>query len=276
MMTVDEAVKKLRAAPETRQFMLDSYLGEDTLAAARQFAQSEEFREVQELLGGVKGKAVLDLGAGTGIGTYAFCEAGCAKVFAVDPDASDVVGRGLMARIVADMPVEIKAGVGEALPLPDGCVDVVYCRQVLHHTQDVAMVMRECYRVLRPKGRLLACREHVVDGPEQLREFLANHRVHQLAGGENAYSLEVYAGAVRGAGFENVRLIKPWDSIICAYPAVRTRRELQEYPRKLLRDRLGWLGGLVAGLPGMRGYTLARLNRRPVAGRLYAFYGEKG
>jgi hypothetical protein len=36
---------------------------------------------------------------------------------------------------------------------------------------------------------LLATREHVVDDPAQHAEFLARHPVHQLAGGENAFSL---------------------------------------------------------------------------------------
>ena len=42
----------------------------------------------------------------------------------------------------------------ERLPLADGEADVVTCKQLLHEAADVAAVLREAARVLKPGGRL--------------------------------------------------------------------------------------------------------------------------
>jgi 2-polyprenyl-6-hydroxyphenyl methylase/3-demethylubiquinone-9 3-methyltransferase len=42
-----------------------------------------------------------------------------------------------------------------ALPLPDGCADVVVAGEVLEHVTDLASVVREVCRVLRPAGLLV-------------------------------------------------------------------------------------------------------------------------
>lgn len=44
---------------------------------------------------------------------------------------------------------------GEALPFPEGRFDLVVWANALHHARDPRRVLRECVRVLRPKGRLL-------------------------------------------------------------------------------------------------------------------------
>ena len=44
---------------------------------------------------------------------------------------------------------------GEALPYPDACFDVVVCVDVLEHVQDLARVLAEVSRCLRPGGLFL-------------------------------------------------------------------------------------------------------------------------
>jgi 2-polyprenyl-6-hydroxyphenyl methylase/3-demethylubiquinone-9 3-methyltransferase len=46
-------------------------------------------------------------------------------------------------------------GVGEALPYPDGAFDAVVCVDVLEHVSDLARVLAEVARVLRPGGLFL-------------------------------------------------------------------------------------------------------------------------
>jgi ubiquinone/menaquinone biosynthesis C-methylase UbiE len=43
----------------------------------------------------------------------------------------------------------------EALPLPDGSVDFIWCRDTLNHTSDMARTLAQCARVLRPRGQIL-------------------------------------------------------------------------------------------------------------------------
>jgi SAM-dependent methyltransferase len=274
-MSLDDAVRHLRDDPGCADLVRDAYLGPDVEDSARRFAASAEFVEVSRLLGsGVRGGTVVDLGAGTGIASLAFARAGAARVVAVEPDPSAEVGQGAVRRLRGDAPIEIVAAYAERLPLADASCDIVYARQVLHHTRDLGAALAECARVLRPGGRFLSCRDHVVDDEVQLRQFLAQHPVHQLAGGENAYSLPAYLGAIRGAGLELEATLAPWDSVINAFPLARDAAGLREYPRAELRARLGPLGAVVTRLPGAVALYRRRLNRRP-PGRMYSFLARK-
>ncbi|MCU1595343.1 MAG: putative methyltransferase [Frankiales bacterium] len=59
------------------------------------------------------------------------------------------------AAAVGSLPIEVLAGVAEELPVPDGSVDVVWCRDVLQVVVDVPAAVREVARVLAPGGRAL-------------------------------------------------------------------------------------------------------------------------
>jgi SAM-dependent methyltransferase len=272
---VEDAIRMLRSDPEASAIIRDSYLGPDARSEAERFACSAEFAAVLDLLGRqrLSSLKVLDLGAGVGIAAWAFARHGVRSVFALEPDPSDEVGFGAIQGLCAGLPVQVIAGVGEAIPLSDRSVDVVYARQVLHHTRDLQKVLRECARVLRLGGLFLACREHVVDDEEQLRRFLSHHPVHRLTGGENAYRQDEYEAAISQV-LHLVRSIGPWDSVINAFPAVRSREELQEFPRILLKQKLGSIGIFVGRLPGVENIIWKRL-RRPVPGRAYSFLAKK-
>ena len=164
-MTTEQAVLALRGSPANAELLRDSYLDADVQAAALRFAASPEFAEAVELVGGVRGKSVLDLGAGTGIASWAFAGAGARRVVALEPDPSDVVGQGAIRSLGRREVIEQVGAYGERLPFQDGEFDVVYARQVLHHARDLRALVSECARVPRPGGSLLACREHVVDDP---------------------------------------------------------------------------------------------------------------
>jgi SAM-dependent methyltransferase len=271
--TIDEAIRSLRQDPRYADLVRDAYLGRDVADSVRRFDASAEFQAVRAILGDrLGGATVLDLGAGTGIASVAFGRAGAGRVIAAEPDESDEVGRGAMARAGADF--EVIDAVGERLPLPDASVDIVYARQVLHHAQDLERLMAEVARVLRPGGVMLACREHVVDDDGQLQLFLANHPVHQLAGGENAFPLPRYVAAIRAAGLVDLTVLDPWDSVINAFPAVRSAEELGRMPVERLRRRLGALGRLAGAIPGVQQLVWRRI-RRPDPGRMYSFIAHK-
>lgn len=274
MMSTHEAVHTLRRDPAYAQIVRDTYLDADVNAAAERFAASGEFAAVMSLIGSqIPGAVIVDLGAGNGIASYAFARAGAAQVIAVEPDPSDDIGRGAAARLCAGLPVDVREGVGESLPVDDSHVDLVYARQVLHHTQDLAQVMREAHRVLKPGGVLLACREHVADDAAQLAAFLAAHPIHQLAGGEHAYRLDEYSGAITGAGFQMKRVFGMWESVINAYPAVNTPEELAAFPLTVLTQKLGVVGRVLGAVPGVQALVWQRI-KRPTPGRLYTFWAQ--
>jgi SAM-dependent methyltransferase len=269
MLDPDDAIRALRADPRHAALIEDSYLTHDVASSARRFHSSAEFRAVLDLAGPVSGKSLLDVGSGNGIAAFAFASEG-ATVYALEPNLSGDFGAGAIKRINESLSVYAVAGTGEAIPLRDRSIDIVYGRQVLHHARELRTFIAECARVLRPDGIFIATREHVADDASQLRQFLRRHAVHQLAGGEHAYPLCTYLDAIRAAHLTEPRVLGPWDSVINAFPTARTQEELDQLPAVLLRRFLGVAGMAAAVLPGVKPIVWAFL-RRPRPGRMYAF-----
>jgi SAM-dependent methyltransferase len=272
----DEVLRSFRANPEYAQFVMDNYWDSDTLAAAKRFASSVEFSECFHRIAQITWPSVvLDLGAGSGIATYAFLKKGVRHVYALEPDPSPLVGRGAIRRITKGMPCTILDSEGENIPLADGTVDVVYARQVMHHARDLVLMAQECARVLRDGGVLLVCREHVADNARQKERFLANHAVHGFTGAENAYSLQEYLRSLDLAGFAISEVIRPWDSAINLYPAARTPADVERLPADILAKRAGAPAALLRRVPGSPSIVRLLLRHRRVPGRLYSFLAIK-
>lgn len=274
-MTFEQAMHYVRSNANYSDLVRDSYLGEDVRESAMRFANSAEFAEVLDILKGVpKRSTILDLGAGNGIASWSFAQSGFAEIYALEPSGSHEFGRGAIDELCNGLPVRTLNAWAEHIPLPDETIDVIYARQVLHHTADLYAALAECSRVLRTGGILLASREHVCSNREELREFLSGHPIHRLAGGENAFALDSYRAAIESAGLHIVNIFGPWASIINAFPAVRSREELEKYHRIALERRLGYLGTFLSFLPLIKTLTWAKI-KRPKPGRLYSFVAIK-
>ncbi len=95
----------------------------------------------------------VDLGCGTGVmldrlaGRFA-------RVTGIDISAEMLEGYDL-SDLRQGLSVALLRADMAALPLRDGCCDVVICRSALHHMEDEAGVLREIARVLAPDGRLI-------------------------------------------------------------------------------------------------------------------------
>lgn len=277
----EQAVQWLRDKPDQQELVRACYYDDPLLEAAERFWQSLEWKSIEVLLPPAHGGRALDLGAGRGISSYALAKEGW-RVSALEPDPSTLVGSGAIQALARDsgLQIEVVTEFSEKLPFADGSFELVNCRQVLHHARDLPQTCREVFRVLKPGGHMIATREHVISKPEDLQVFLKSHPLHHLYGGENAFLLSEYTGAIVGAGLQLNKVIAPFDSPINYFPMTEAqwvaicttpiaKRLGQGFTEKLFSRKHG-LGELLVPL-------LAKVvnwrNKSP--GRLYSFVAEK-
>lgn len=101
----------------------------------------------------LEGKTVLDLGCLTGGRCIAWAELYQTKhMFGVDVDELYIAAARQFAAI-RNVSAVFKVARGEAIPLEDNSVDAILSFDVLEHVQNPESVLKECYRVLKPRGR---------------------------------------------------------------------------------------------------------------------------
>jgi SAM-dependent methyltransferase len=94
---------------------------------------------------------VCDLAAGTGALSYLFAARGF-RVVAVEP-LEEMRIRAARVACEGHWPIDVAAGIAEAIPLGDESVEAIVCGQAFHwFIADVAL--REMYRALKPGGGL--------------------------------------------------------------------------------------------------------------------------
>ena len=102
------------------------------------------------------GEAVLDLGSGGGIDVLLSARrvGPAGKAYGLDMTSEMLDLARANARQAGAQNVEFLRGQIEAIPLPDGSVDVIISNCVINLSTDRPAVFAECFRVLRPGGRL--------------------------------------------------------------------------------------------------------------------------
>jgi SAM-dependent methyltransferase len=129
-------------------------------------------------------RPLLDLGCGDGlIGQVLFGSQGKADV-GLDPWLSQL-------RQAAELGVyrHVDQGVGHALPYTDRRFSTVFSNSVLEHIPDVAPVVNEVARVLRPEGRF------IFTVPSDVFRQMLDGYVRQMAA-EDPEGAEAYASAI--------------------------------------------------------------------------------
>jgi arsenite methyltransferase len=149
------------------------------------------------------GEVVLDLGSGGGIDVL--LSAGrvgpSGKAYGLDMTDDMLALARDNQRAAGVKNVEFLKGDIEAIPLPDGAVDVIISNCVINLSADKGRTLREAYRVLRPGGRF-AVSDVVIRGevPAEVRRSMELW-VGCVAG---ALSEADYIRLLEEAGFEEV------------------------------------------------------------------------
>ena len=217
----EDAVQWLITQPDKAALVEACYFDPPLSDAVHRYWLSPEWQEVQKILPTKKGIA-LDLGAGNGLASYALARDGW-HVDAVEPDPSDLVGAGAIRRIAREqsLPIKVRSEFGETLGFEDARFDVIFARQVLHHARSLSLLCKELHRVLKPGGKLIAVRDHVITRDTDLTAFLEKHPLHRYYGGENAYRLDQYVSSLTSAGFCITNTLGPLSSAINLAPFTR-------------------------------------------------------
>ena len=104
------------------------------------------------------GSAAMDVGCRDGFFSIELARRYGFTVHGVEPVRRHLDGAAdALAELAAEEPevagrVRIEAGVAQQLSAPDGSVDLIWCRDVLVHVEDLGEAFREFHRVLRPGG----------------------------------------------------------------------------------------------------------------------------
>ena len=123
---------------------------------------------------------------------------------------------------------------------------------------------------------LIAAREHVISKESDLGAFLDQHPLHHLYGGEHAYLLDRYVGALTAAGFAAIEVLAPLKSPINLFPY--TIETLRAAVVERLTDKIPlrpvWRAALASRSVFTSLLSMAeRFDPRP--GRLYSFVCHK-
>jgi ubiquinone/menaquinone biosynthesis C-methylase UbiE len=159
-------------------------------------------------------KTILDLGCGTGRFTEALAIRFDADVIGVDPS------KKMLAQAQSkpsDARIRYEHGRGEAIPLSDNSVDLVFMSMIFHHFENPALAARECRRLLRDDGTAFlraGTRERISSYP-YVGFFPASRPILEDVLPTNTFVREVF----EAAGFRMVTLELVTQQIAPGYAA---------------------------------------------------------
>jgi len=154
---------------------------------------------VASCVGNQRLKTILDLGCGTGRFSEGLAAYFDAKVVGVDPSKKML---GQARGKLRDQRVRYETGSGEAIPLPDNSVDLIFMSMCFHHFDDQTLAARECRRVLGDGGTAIlrtGIRDRIPSYP-YVEFFPETHPILEVVLPTAAFIREVF----ESAGFSTV------------------------------------------------------------------------
>ncbi len=153
-------MERSNGSPQTRGRVIHWANHYDRLIKLLTLGKEEAIREMTLELAKVSpGEKVLDVGCGTGsLTVMAKRMVGPAgEVCGIDP-APEMIDVARRKSASAEAEVDLRVGLIEAIPFPDGAFDAVLSSLMIHHLPDDVKKtgFAEVHRVLIPGGRMLA------------------------------------------------------------------------------------------------------------------------
>lgn len=181
---------------------------------------------------------IIDLGCGTGR-ISELLKSNFRKAQVIGLDVSPRMLLHLQRRSRLLRPLRAVCGELSALPLANGCVDLLFSNLAMHWCSDLPGVFAEFRRVLRPGGMLLFS----IPGPDTLKELrqLCRSIGSAMSPGALPDLLEV-GDALSAAGFEEPVMDAEW--ITLTYP---------DYDSLTKELEATGTAGLIPGWPGVDG-----------------------
>ena len=109
---------------------------------------------ILQRMGDLRGKKLLDIGAGLGESSVYFALQG-ADVTTVDI-SPQMVETALKLGVQFGVKLQGLVSGGEALNLPEAAYDIIYIANTIHHVQDRALLFVQMQRALKPGGRFFS------------------------------------------------------------------------------------------------------------------------
>ena len=153
-----------------------------------------------------EGEIVLDLGSGAGLDSFLAANKVGKKgrVIGVDMTPEMIEKARENAKQASYRNVEFRLGEIENLPVADNYVDVVISNCVINLVPDKRRVFMEAYRVLKPGGRLMISDIVLL---RELSDVIKNSIEAYIGCLSGAIMRDEYMGAIRAAGFQEVRTV---------------------------------------------------------------------
>ncbi|MQY70109.1 MAG: arsenite methyltransferase, partial [Firmicutes bacterium] len=153
-----------------------------------------------------EGETVLDLGSGAGLDCFLAANRVGRKgrVIGVDMTPGMIEKAKENAQKGNYKNVEFRLGEIENLPVADGSIDTVVSNCVINLSPDKRGVFRETFRVLKPGGRLMISDIVLL---KELPDFIKNSVEAYIGCLSGAMMRDEYLGAIKAAGFQEVRII---------------------------------------------------------------------
>ncbi|HVZ10832.1 MAG TPA: class I SAM-dependent methyltransferase [Candidatus Paceibacterota bacterium] len=107
---------------------------------------------IESLIGSLKGKAILDIGAGFGDFVFACLERGY-DARGIELNAKKIA-KAEIAAAQKGISLPLVQGIAESLPFENNRFDFVNVGEVIEHVRDPRQVLKEIYRVLKPGGHV--------------------------------------------------------------------------------------------------------------------------